>query len=70
MRKFIDSSENFMQGVFSLMFSQIIIKKLGLVYVQREERKKRGQEEEEQQQQQNQACIVFRELYLLEDQDV
>ena len=41
----------------------------GLGKVQREERKKRGQEEE-QQQQQNQACIVFRELYLLEDQDV
>ena len=44
-------------------------KTLGVGSVQREERKKRGQEEE-QQQQQNQACIVFRELYLLEDQDV
>lgn len=32
MRKFRDSSENFMQGVFALMFSQIIIKILGLIY--------------------------------------
>ena len=45
----------------------------GLGKEQGEERKKRGQEQQQQQQQQqqqNQACIVFRELYLLEDQDV
>ena len=42
----------------------------GLGKEQVEERKKRGQEQQQQQQQQNQACIVFRELYLLEDQDV